>query len=130
MALLWVKSFMADAVLGATLVAEPDIVTLSDELECGSDISKVHDPAVGGIHDSVLQENGSFEAIEVILPGVIGDPEYVQDISVLCFNWMCLEAESVLLDNLLECVEIVWGCSFTIDFDSWDQHVFLSHELV
>jgi hypothetical protein len=114
-----VKACVAQAILGAALVAEPNIVALPNELESRSDVWIMHDPAVCRIHDAVLQEYGSFGTI---LLGVIRDPEYVQDISILGSHRMSLVAESVLLHNLLEGMKIVrvWPVEI-LGTESWDE---------
>jgi len=54
---LWVECLVSWTVCGTSLVSEPNIVTLSDQLECGSDISIVCDPAEGSVYDTMLQED-------------------------------------------------------------------------
>lgn len=99
-----IQRLVAHAVLCAPLVSEPDVVACLDELECWSNIRPMHDPAVGRVDDSMLQEHNLRARLSVIG----GNSVDVEDVAVVSRHWVRLELVSVLLDDLLECLVEVW----------------------
>lgn len=51
------KCGVTNWVFRSSLVSKPNIVSCSDELECWSNFSVIHNPAVSRIHNSVLQKS-------------------------------------------------------------------------
>jgi len=94
----WVKSVMAHAVLGSSLVAKPDIIALVHQLECWSKVGAVHDPAICWVGDTMHKE----DSFCVIGCGIRLDPEDVKDVTIVGGDWVWREDKSIFFYNLLE----------------------------
>lgn len=90
----------------SSLVSKPNIITSVDELESWGDIWVVHDPAVCGVSDTVLQEDDWSIFLGLLARS---DSEDVQDVTILSGNWVRLKNEAILSDDLLEGFVDVWA---------------------
>jgi hypothetical protein len=92
------------AVLIASGVTKPDIVAFSHELEGGGYLVIVHDPAVGGVDQTMLKEDRPFLGGNV----VVDNSEHAEDVTIWSGHRMSLETEAIVLHNLNECFVEIW----------------------
>ena len=74
------------AVLGSSLIAEPNIVASPDKLESRSHFVVVHDPAVGRVSDAVLQEHHRCTLLSATR---LHDSKDIENVSIVCGNLIC-----------------------------------------
>ena len=102
---------MLSAILAPSLVANPNIIPLSSELECRCTGMLIDDPAVGWGQKSVLHKHNGLLWPDEIFSELLGiirlNPEYVQLIPIRSIHGMALHCETILLSQLLESFEIV-----------------------
>lgn len=98
--LLPVESFVAQAVLDASLVSKPNIIACSKQFECWSNIREVHDPAISGISNTMLQEDCWPRRVIFILLGF--NSEHVQNIAIISDDFMTFKEEPILNHNLFK----------------------------
>ena len=98
-----VKRDMRSTVCIAARVSQPDIISSTCCYKSWRYICIVHDPGIGRVETTVLEENGRFATTRNVAFFLkTRDSEDTQIISILRRHCMCLKLEAILDTNLTE----------------------------
>lgn len=111
--LIRIQSCVGPAVFGTSLIAKPNIISSSEQNKCWGCFRLVHNPAVSGVCDSMLQKNSGSVWFWIFA----FDSKNIQNITIFCLNLMVFKQKSVFIHNFLETfVEIRVNCQLGWDW--------------
>jgi hypothetical protein len=100
---------MPFAILGAPLITEPNVIPVSHQLECGSCIVIVHDPAIRRIYNPMLHEH--CRILNSLLKSVLlkrCDSIDVEDVTIFGGDRVNLIVKPIVTNYFFESFESIW----------------------